>query len=148
MDKPLADAPLPSASTSMLWLLALLISGGTAIGLMTLRLDDDRGRVGPIATSERTTFQAAAASLRAGRDDEAYRRFVELANLGDVDAARVALFMYRFGPTVFGKRWDASKEQLAIWTRWSQSAQDKDMAHLVQWPAHYDPRPSIPPTTP
>ena len=149
MDEPLAGAPRPFGSTSMLWVLALLICGSTAIGLMTLRLYDDEEPVPPMGAAIRgTTFDAAAASLRAGRVAEAYGRFVALAELGDVDAARVALLMYRFGPTVFGRRWDASTEQLAAWTRWSQAAEDKDMAHLVQWPARCDPRQSIPATTP
>jgi hypothetical protein len=73
------------------------------------------------------TFATAAESLRAGRYAEAYGRFVTLADEGDVDAARIALVMHRFGPDVFGSAWDASVEQLAEWTRWSEAAAQEEL---------------------
>ena len=71
------------------------------------------------------TFADAAEALRAGRHAEAYGRFVALADEGDVDAARIALVMHRFGPALFGSPWDASVEQVAQWTRWSEVAAEK-----------------------
>ena len=74
------------------------------------------------------TFDEAAASLRAGRYPEAYGRFVALADEGDVDAGQIALFMHRLGPELFGSAWDASAEQLAAWTRWSDEAAQLELA--------------------
>ena len=74
------------------------------------------------------TFADAAASLRSGRYADAYGRFVALAEEGDVDAARIALLMHRFGPEVFGSEWDASPEQLEAWTAWSETAARRDLA--------------------
>ena len=76
------------------------------------------------------TFAGAAESLRAGRHAEAYGRFVALADEGDVNAARIALVMHRFGPDVFGSAWDASAEQLVEWTRRSEAAAENEIAHL------------------
>jgi hypothetical protein len=75
-----------------------------------------------------TTFADAAGSLRAGRHAEAYGRFVALADEGDVDAARIALVMHRYGPELFGSEWDASGEQLAAWTAESEAAARRDLA--------------------
>ena len=149
MNESVTAAPRRMAPASLIrWLLALLIVGGTAASLLTLPSPTEPPPMRPVALVEKATFDAAAASLRAGRAAEAYGRFVALADAGDVDAARLALMMYRFGPTVFGSRWDASTEQLAAWTRWSQAAEDSDMAHLVQWPARCDRRQSCSATTP
>jgi hypothetical protein len=74
------------------------------------------------------TFADAARSLRAGRFAEAYGRFVTLADEGDADAGRIALLMHRYGPEVFGSTWDASTEQLAQWTHWSEAAAQQELA--------------------
>lgn len=57
----------------------------------------------------------AVGAFRAGRFPEAYGRFVRLADRGDAEAARLALWMYQHGPTLFGREWDATPEQLARW---------------------------------
>lgn len=58
----------------------------------------------------------AVDAFRAGRFPEAYGRFMKLAELGDAEAARLALWMYERGPTLFGRQWDATPEQIADWT--------------------------------
>jgi hypothetical protein len=58
----------------------------------------------------------AIAAFRAGRFSEAYGRFVALADLGDAEAARLALWMYQRGPSLFGSDWDATPDQLSDWT--------------------------------
>ena len=58
----------------------------------------------------------AVDAFRAGRFPEAYGRFIRLAELGDAEAARLALWMYQRGPTLFGREWDATPEQIASWT--------------------------------
>lgn len=62
-------------------------------------------------------FAEAVASYRAGRASEAYGRFHKLAQRGDADAARIALFMLRHGPILFGTYWDASTEDVQDFTR-------------------------------
>lgn len=74
------------------------------------------------------TFADAAQSVRTGRFAEAYGRFVNLADDGDSDAGRIALVMHRYGPELFGSTWDASTEQLAQWTRWSEAAAQQELA--------------------
>jgi hypothetical protein len=48
---------------------------------------------------------------------EAYGRFISLADAGHAPSAEMALWMYRQGPTLFGKDWDSSQEQLTDWSR-------------------------------
>ncbi len=57
----------------------------------------------------------AVESFRAGRFPEAYGRFVELANLGHPPAARYALWMCEHGPSLFGKAWDCSPQEIGEW---------------------------------
>jgi hypothetical protein len=59
--------------------------------------------------------ERAIAAFRAGRFPEAYGRFSALADLGDAEAARTALWMYQRGPSLFGSDWDATPDQLASW---------------------------------
>jgi len=70
------------------------------------------------ARGERATqlYAQAVAAFRSGRFPDAYGRFVELADLGDAEAARLALWMYQRGPTLFGSDWDATPDQIAQWT--------------------------------
>ncbi len=57
----------------------------------------------------------AVASFRQARFSEAYGRFIALADAGHAPAAAMALWMFQNGPTVFGKDWDSSQEQLTAW---------------------------------
>jgi hypothetical protein len=57
----------------------------------------------------------ALASFRQARFPEAYGRFIALADAGYVPAAELALWMYLNGPSVFGKEWDSSQDQLTAW---------------------------------
>ena len=60
-------------------------------------------------------YEQAVHAFRTGRLSEAFGRFVELANRGDVDSARVALFMQSYGAVLYGKEWDAGPENVAYW---------------------------------
>lgn len=62
-------------------------------------------------------FDQAVRSFRAGRTSEAFGQFIELANRGDVDAARIALFMHSYGPVLYGKHWDAGAKDVAYWSQ-------------------------------
>lgn len=59
----------------------------------------------------------AVGEYREGRLSEAFGRFHELANAGDADAAAIALFMYRFGPMLYGRYWDATPQEVLEWER-------------------------------
>lgn len=70
-------------------------------------------------------FGEAANLYRAERMSAAYARFVVLANRGDRDAARIALFMHRYGPTLYGRYWDAQVDEVELWTRLAQQPQGR-----------------------
>ena len=59
----------------------------------------------------------AVASFREARFPEAYGRFMSLADAGHAPAAEQALWMYRHGPSLFGRDWDSTQEQLTAWAR-------------------------------
>ena len=59
----------------------------------------------------------AVASFRAARFPEAYGRFIALADAGHAPAADQALWMNRHGPSLFGKDWDSSQDQLTAWAK-------------------------------
>lgn len=67
-------------------------------------------------------YDQAITAFRAGRTSEAFGQFQELANHGDVDAARIALFMISYGPSLYGKQWDALPVQLDRWNRLVQAS--------------------------
>ena len=133
-------ARLGIRSTLRLWLVFMAFAGAGAV--LVAALQRVEGTYRPAHAVHTTppppapgavlaaTFGEAAESLRTGRHAEAYGRFVALADEGDVDAGRIALLMHRFGPSVFGSTWDASVDQLALWTRWSQVAAEKDLSRL------------------
>jgi hypothetical protein len=126
-------------STLRLWLVFLAFAGVAALLIATLQrvdvalspLPEPRAQIMAIPHEAFVpTFADAAESLRIGRYAEAYGRFVRLADEGNVEAARIALVMHRFGPEVFGSAWDASVEQLAEWMQWSRAAAEKELAQL------------------
>ena len=59
----------------------------------------------------------AVASFRAARFPEAYGRFIALADAGHAPAAQQALWMYHHGPSLFGKDWDSTQDQLTAWAK-------------------------------
>ena len=77
----------------------------------------------PVAFAQQTVSVAerlhnnAVSSFRQARFPEAYGRFIVLADAGHAPSAELALWMYQHGPSVFGKDWDSSQEQLTAWAR-------------------------------
>lgn len=67
---------------------------------------------GAIADRE---YAEAVQTFRSGRMAEAFGRFAALANRGDPDSARVALFLHQYGPALYGKHWDAFPQDVAYW---------------------------------
>jgi hypothetical protein len=71
---------------------------------------------GKLSASQQETYALAVESFRAHRYDAAYGRFMRLADAGHVRSAQLALVMYRNGPALFARQWDATPEQLDWWT--------------------------------
>lgn len=59
----------------------------------------------------------AVSSFRQARFSEAYGRLILLADAGHAPSAELALWMFLHGPTLFGKDWDSSPEQLTAWAQ-------------------------------
>jgi hypothetical protein len=59
----------------------------------------------------------AVASFRQARFPEAYARFIRLADAGHAPSAEVALWMYLHGPSLFGRDWDSTQDQLTAWAQ-------------------------------
>ena len=60
-------------------------------------------------------YDAAVKSFGTGRLAEAFGQFIALANRGDVDSARIALFMHTYGQPLYGKQWEAAGPDVAYW---------------------------------
>jgi hypothetical protein len=60
-------------------------------------------------------FAGAVAQYREGRWSGAYGRFVQLADQGEAEAARIALFMLRNGERLYDSGWSASDDQIDSW---------------------------------
>jgi len=61
-------------------------------------------------------FAEAVQQFKQGRRSHAFGMFIALANRGDIDAARIALFMHSYGPTLWGAHWEAGEEDVEYWT--------------------------------
>jgi hypothetical protein len=67
------------------------------------------------------SFKQAVQDHRAGRWSAAYGQFAHLASRGDADAARIALFMHRQGPLLYGTHWDASSDDTEAWAQLAET---------------------------
>ncbi len=77
------------------------------------------------ARAEDPSFADAVAQFKKGNWSDAYGRFIEMANEGDADAARISLFMLRYGRLLYGSNWDAAPEDSADWQRLANSNQGR-----------------------
>ncbi len=76
------------------------------------------GSTAPLAASSAENEQAyteAVNRYRDGKMSDAYGLFITLAEEGDPDAARIALFMHRYGAVLYGSPWDADPGDLGYW---------------------------------
>ena len=80
-------------------------------------------------------YGVAVQAFRAGRMSDAYGRFMALANRGDVDAARIVLFLHQYGAALHGKQWDALPADVAYWNQLVRNS-----------PTAARPQPEFPPT--
>lgn len=69
------------------------------------------------AAAQEPDFPDAVRSYRTGQWSAAYGQFRYLANSGNAEAARIALFMYGHGRMLYGTQWDASDDDIALWSR-------------------------------
>lgn len=67
------------------------------------------------APSSDVRFITAMKLYHDDRYAAAYGRMVELADEGHTEAARMALLMLRFGPTLYRNQWSASQDQIQHW---------------------------------
>lgn len=69
----------------------------------------------PAAALAEREYADAVQSFRAGRTSVAFGQFMALAKRGDVDSARIALFLYSYGPVLYGKQWDVFPSDVDYW---------------------------------
>lgn len=62
-------------------------------------------------------YTQAVQEYRAGRWSAAFGRLIPLANNGNVEAARIALFMQLHGRLLYGSDWEASEEDVELWSK-------------------------------
>ncbi len=60
-------------------------------------------------------FDQAMQAYERNHWPEAYAAFARLADQGHPEAARLALQMWAWGPRLYGRRFDASEQQLRQW---------------------------------
>jgi hypothetical protein len=82
------------------------------ITMLLLAISLPSGAAAPVERE----YAEAIQSFRSGRTAEAFGRFIEMANRGDVDAARIALFLHSYGAVLFNKQWEADQRDVAYWT--------------------------------
>ena len=70
-----------------------------------------------LGASPEAGFSEAARHHQLKRWSEAYDHFVRLANQGEANAARVALFMHQHGTQLYGSEWAASEHEVQVWTK-------------------------------
>lgn len=88
---------------------------GSLAGMVTVLLMSVSFPSGAANPADRE-YADAVHAFKIGRTSEAFGQFTALADRGDVDSARIALFLYSYGPALYAKHWDATPPQLAYWT--------------------------------
>ena len=81
-----------------------------------------------VASSD-VAFNRAMDQHKQGHWSDTYRRFSELADEGDPEAARIALLMFRHGSKMYGGDCGASQAQIHQWTK--LALQPMDPVELV-----------------
>jgi hypothetical protein len=65
--------------------------------------------------SAASTFSYAVELYKSGKFSAAYGRFQELANSGDLQSAKIALFMARNGALLYSTEWSATQSEIDRW---------------------------------
>jgi hypothetical protein len=93
----------------------LRFASGCVLVVLALSLGAP-ARANPAKAAADREFAAAVEQFKEGRKAHAFGMFIALANRGDVDAARIALFMHTYGPLLYGAHWDAGDEDREYWS--------------------------------
>lgn len=88
----------------------------------------------PLAAASDKELRSAAVPYQNGEWGEAFSRISKLADAGHADAARIALFMHRYGPEMYGRYWTVPEPRLVRWqsfareTRFNSFAPAKELS--------------------
>lgn len=94
---------------------AILRSAALALALLATVGAWSPASASPAAALAEREYAEAIQSFRAGRTSVAFGQFMALAQRGDVDSARIALFLYSYGPVLYGKQWDVLPADIDYW---------------------------------
>ena len=75
----------------------------------------------PTAHASEQDYADAVRQFKTGRLAEAYGHFMVLANRGDADAARIGIFLHKFGPALYGRHWDLTPHEEKAWEMLAKS---------------------------
>jgi hypothetical protein len=67
-------------------------------------------------------LELATVDYERGHWPEAFAAFATLADLGEAEAARIAVLMWRFGPALYRTEFSASPDQIQRWVRLAADA--------------------------
>lgn len=67
------------------------------------------------AASDDDRFLAAMRMYHEARYAAAFGQFIQLADDGHAESARIALLMLRHGPTLYRSKWSATADQVQHW---------------------------------
>ena len=93
----------------------------------------------PAAHASDQDYADAVRQFRDGRLADAFGHFRVLASRGDADAARIALFMYKFGPVLYGRDWDVAPHVATAWEALAKDGPKRQDAPIV---TYLNPQPS------
>ncbi|HEX7890525.1 MAG TPA: hypothetical protein VF522_14280 [Ramlibacter sp.] len=93
----------------------LRIALAALMAAVTVSIVSPPAHANPAAKATEREFAEAVEQFKQGKRSLAFGKFIRLANRGDVDAARIALFMHGYGPTLWGAHWEADREDVEYW---------------------------------
>ena len=79
------------------------------VAAVALSVASPSARANLAAQAAEREFADAVEQFKQGKRALAFGKFIRMANRGDVDAARIALFMHTYGPTLWGAHWEAGR---------------------------------------
>ncbi|MEJ5990954.1 hypothetical protein WG902_13215 [Ramlibacter sp. PS3R-8] len=103
-------ARIPSNFMRSPWRVAMAVAFVAVVGGRSMP-----ATAGPAATLAELEYAEAVQTFRAGRTSVAFGQFMALAKRGDVDSARITLFLHAYGPVLYGKQWDVMPSDLDQW---------------------------------
>lgn len=71
----------------------------------------------PAAPAGAAGFDVGMLAYEVNHWPQAYAAFAAAADQGHAESARLALLMWRYGPTLYGQRFPAEERQIERWSR-------------------------------